>query len=81
VGQFFPAFTNATVLVSVDGTTPSQIRPKRPITVRDVMRSTTGYGDGDQVSVREFYEREGLCHWGMAPAAEWWTGHFGGPRP
>ena len=63
VARFIPAFTNATVLETVDGK-PRQVPPKRPITVRDVLRHTTGYSYGDEASVREFYEREGLRYWG-----------------
>lgn len=63
VARFIPAFTNATVLETIDGKT-CQVPPKRPITVRDVLRHTTGYGYGDETAVREFYEREGLRYWG-----------------
>jgi CubicO group peptidase (beta-lactamase class C family)/outer membrane protein assembly factor BamB len=63
VARFIPAFTNATVLVTVDGKA-RQVPPKRPITVRDVFRHTTGYSYGDEASVREFYERVGLRYWG-----------------
>lgn len=63
VAQFIAAFTNATVLVTVDGT-PRQGPPKRPITIRDVLRHTTGYSYGEEASVREFYQREGLRYWG-----------------
>ena len=63
VARFIPAFTNATVLETVDGK-PRQVPPKRPITVRDVLRHTTGCSYGDEPSVRAFYEREGLRYWG-----------------
>lgn len=61
--KFIPAFTNATVLETVDGK-PREVPPKRPITVRDVFRHTTGYSYGDEISVRERYEREGLRYGG-----------------
>lgn len=63
VVRFIPAFTNATVLETVDGK-PRRVPPKRPITVRDVLRHTTGYSYGDEASVRALYEREGLRYWG-----------------
>jgi CubicO group peptidase (beta-lactamase class C family) len=63
VCRFLPAFSNATVLATGDG--PSrQAQPRRPITVRDVLRHTTGYSYGDESAVREFYEREGLRYGG-----------------
>lgn len=63
VARFIPAFTNATVLETVNGQS-RHVPPRRPITVRDVLRHTTGYSYGDEASVREYYEREGLRYWG-----------------
>ncbi len=63
VARFIPAFTNATVLEQVDAES-RQVPPRRPITVRDVLRHTTGYSCGDEAVVKAFYEREGLRYWG-----------------
>jgi CubicO group peptidase (beta-lactamase class C family) len=63
VARFIPVFTNATVLEIADGKS-RRVPPKRPITVRDVLRHTTGYSYGDEAAVKEFYERERLRYWG-----------------
>jgi CubicO group peptidase (beta-lactamase class C family) len=63
VAKFIPAFTNATVLEK-SGDTIRRVPPKRPITVRDVFTHTTGYSYGDEMEVREFYQREGLRYRG-----------------
>ncbi|MCU0960792.1 MAG: serine hydrolase [Pirellulaceae bacterium] len=63
VARYIPAFANATVLETDDGT-PRQVSPHRPVTVRDVLRHTTGYSYGDEPTVREFYERAGLRYRG-----------------
>ena len=63
VALYIPAFTNATVLQKV-ADKMERVAPKRPITIRDVLRHTTGYSYGDEAAVREFYEREGMRYWG-----------------
>lgn len=63
VTRYIPAFTNATVIEKV-GNETLRVAPKRPITIRDVFRHTTGYSYGDEAVVREFYEREGMRYWG-----------------
>lgn len=63
VTRFLPAFRSAIVLEMAEGAS-HQVRPHRPITVRDVLRHTTGYSYGDESVVRAFYEREGLRYWG-----------------
>ena len=63
VARFIPAFSNATVLAKA-GDQFERGAPKRPISIRDVLRHTAGYSYGDEKSVREFYEREGMRYWG-----------------
>ncbi len=64
VARFIPAFATATVIEKVGGET-RRVAPKRPFTIRDVLRHTTGYSYGDEAAVREFYEREGMRYWGQ----------------
>ncbi len=52
VSRFIPAFTNATVIEKV-GDETRRVAPKRPITIRDVLRHTTGYSYGDEAAVRD----------------------------
>ena len=63
VALYLPAFSNATVLQKT-GDKLERVAPKRLITIRDVLRHTTGYSYGDEAAVREFYEREGMRYWG-----------------
>ena len=63
VALHIPAFSNATVLQKV-GDQWERVAPKRPVSIRDVLRHTTGYSYGDEAAVREFYEREGMRYWG-----------------
>lgn len=63
VFRYIPAFTNATVIEKV-GDEIRRVAPKRPLTIRDVLRHTTGYSYGDEAAVREFYVREGMRYWG-----------------
>ena len=63
VARFIPAFARTTVLVK-DGDTDKIIPADRQITVRDVLRHTTGYSYGDEPEVRPYYEREGLRYHG-----------------
>ena len=63
VALYIPAFSNATVLQKT-GDMLERVAPKRPITIRDVLRHTTGYSYGDEAIVREFYDREGMRYWG-----------------
>jgi CubicO group peptidase (beta-lactamase class C family)/dienelactone hydrolase len=47
------------------------VKPKRPITVRDVFCHTTGYSYGSEPEVKKYYGKEGLTSWGpsgMYPA-------------
>ena len=60
VSKFIPAFAETTVLEG-DGDSQKTVPAKRPITVRDVFRHTTGYSYGDgKPGVRKYYEREGI---------------------
>jgi len=62
VSKFIPAFAETTVLEG-DGDSQKTVPAKRPITVRDVFRHTTGYSYGDgKPGVRKFYEREGMLY-------------------
>lgn len=63
VALYIPAFSNGVVLQKVAGKA-ELVAPKRPISIRDVLRHTTGYSYGDEATVREFYEREGMRYWG-----------------
>jgi CubicO group peptidase (beta-lactamase class C family) len=65
VARFIPAFSNATV-IQKDGDTIQRVAPKRQVSIRDVLRHTTGYSYGDETAVREFYKHEGLRYWGPA---------------
>ncbi len=63
VARYIPAFDKTTVL-ETNGDQVKPVPPKRPITVRDVLRHTTGFSYGDEPQVREYYEREGMRYWG-----------------
>lgn len=63
VALHIPAFSNTTVLQKSAGKF-ERVAPKRPMTIRDVLRHTTGYSYGDEAEVHEFYEREGMRYWG-----------------
>jgi CubicO group peptidase (beta-lactamase class C family) len=65
VALYIPAFSNATVLQKV-GDKAERVVPKRPMSIRDVLRHGTGYSYGDEERAREFYEREGMRYWGPA---------------
>ncbi|MCR9295251.1 MAG: serine hydrolase [bacterium] len=56
IAKFIPAFSQSTVW---DSAAKKGIAPKRPITVRDVFRHTTGYaygGNGDEELERRYHE-------------------------
>jgi CubicO group peptidase (beta-lactamase class C family) len=61
IAQFIPAFKQATVLQR-DGEQWKAVPPKRPITVRDAFRHTTGYGygGGGNPAFESHYKREQL---------------------
>jgi CubicO group peptidase (beta-lactamase class C family) len=62
VSKFIPAFAETTVLEG-DGDSQQTVPAKRPITIRDVFRHTTGYSYGDgKPGVRKYYEREGMLY-------------------
>jgi CubicO group peptidase (beta-lactamase class C family) len=62
VSKYIPAFAKTTVLEG-DGDSQKIVPAKRPITVRDVFRHTTGYSYGDgKPGVRKYYEREGMLY-------------------
>ncbi len=63
VARYIPAFTNATVIEQVGGET-RRVAPKRPLTIRDVLRHTTGYSYGEEPTVRDAYIREGMRYSG-----------------
>jgi len=65
VARFIPAFSNAKVIAQV-GDTAQRVAPRRPISIRDVLRHTTGYSYGEEPSVRDAYQREGLRYRGPA---------------
>ena len=68
VSKFIPAFESASVLEKA-GEQWVSVAPKRPITVRDCFRHTTGYGygGGDNPAFHAHYERERLLY--RSPAA------------
>ncbi|MFP6763989.1 MAG: serine hydrolase domain-containing protein [Planctomycetaceae bacterium] len=67
VSRYIPAFADTTVLEQ-DGDAVRIVPARRPITIRDVFRHTTGYSYGDgKPSPRVYYEREGIRY--RAPAA------------
>ena len=62
VSKFIPAFAETTVLEG-DGDSQKTVPAKRPITIRDVFRHTTGYSYGDgKPGLRKYYEREGMLY-------------------
>lgn len=63
LAHYISSFSNATVLQK-NGGKLERVAPKRAVSIRDVMRHTTGYSYGDEAAVREFYEQEGLRYWG-----------------
>jgi len=62
VAKFIPAFEKTTVLAG-EGDSQKIVPAKRPITIRDVFRHTTGlsYGSGDP-KVKEYYTKEGMLY-------------------
>lgn len=63
VALYIPAFSNATVLQKA-GDKVERVTPKRPVSIHNVLRHRTGYSYGDEPSVREYYEREGMRYGG-----------------
>jgi CubicO group peptidase (beta-lactamase class C family) len=61
VADYIPSFTQATVLAP-DGNPQNTVAPRRPITIRDILRHTTGYSYGRGDRERMHYEREGLVY-------------------
>ncbi len=59
VSRFIPAFAETTVLEG-EGDSQKIVPAKRPITVRDVFRHTTGFSYGDGPGIDQYYERKGL---------------------
>lgn len=61
ISKYIPEFAVATVL---DGPAGKQVpvKPKRPLTVRDCFRHTTGYSYGDDFRVTAFHIREKLTY-------------------
>jgi CubicO group peptidase (beta-lactamase class C family) len=72
VSKFIPAFAETTVLEGEEDS-PKIVPAKRPITVRDVFRHTTGYSYGaGNPAVQKYYEREDMRYRppsGMLPPA------------
>ena len=67
VSRYIPAFADTTVLEQVEDAVRI-VSARRPITVRDVFRHTTGYSYGDgKPNPRAYYEREGMRY--RPPAA------------
>lgn len=67
VGKFIPAFKSVRVFANGKGATNLTV-PKRPITIRDVFRHTTGYSYGSGKSL-EAHKREGIRYRG--PGGMW----------
>jgi CubicO group peptidase (beta-lactamase class C family) len=65
IAMYIPAFTHTTVLQKT-GETIQCVSPKSAISIRDVLRHTTGYSYGDEAAVKDYYEREGMRYWGPA---------------
>jgi CubicO group peptidase (beta-lactamase class C family) len=59
VAKYIPAFKDAKVLQG-PGKEAKLVKPKRPITVRDVFCHATGYSYGIEEEVTKYYEKEGL---------------------
>ena len=60
ISKYIPAFAKTTVLEQ-DGDEVKIVPAQRQLTIRDVMRHTTGYSYGDgNPNPRKYYEREGL---------------------
>ncbi|MEW4528346.1 serine hydrolase domain-containing protein [Maioricimonas sp. JC845] len=58
VSRYIPAFADAKV-IDTSGDEVRLVSPRRPITVRDVMRHSTGYNyGGEKAKAAEYYERE-----------------------
>jgi CubicO group peptidase (beta-lactamase class C family) len=67
VSKFIPSFKNVNVFAGGRGAT-NLVNPKRPLSVRDVFRHTTGYSYGGGKSLPA-HKREGLRYHG--PGAMW----------
>jgi len=59
ISKYIPEFAAATVLLGPAGI-HKPVKPKRPLTVRDCFRHTTGYSYGDDFRVTAFHVRENL---------------------
>jgi CubicO group peptidase (beta-lactamase class C family) len=59
ISKYIPEFAAATVLLGPAGI-QKPVKPKRPLTVRDCFRHTTGYSYGDDFRVTAFHIRENL---------------------
>ena len=59
ISKYIPEFAAATVLLGPAGI-QKPVKPKRPLTVRDCVRHTTGYCYGDDFRVTAFHIRENL---------------------
>lgn len=65
VSKFIPSFARSTVMEK-DGDTYKVVPPRRPISVRDVFRHTTGYayGGGQVPGLQEKYMEYSMNYWG-----------------
>lgn len=65
VSKFIPSFANSTVMER-DGDSYKVVPPRRPISVRDVFRHTTGYayGGGQIPGLEEKYREHGMKYYG-----------------
>ena len=63
VAKYIPAFAKSTVFER-DGEPHRVVSPKRPITIRDVMRHTTGYGydGGGNKVLNQAYTKSGMVY-------------------
>ena len=69
ISKYIPEFAAASV-IGDPASKQMPVKPKRPLTVRDCFRHTTGYSYGEDFRVREFHIREKLAYrppFGMYP--------------
>jgi CubicO group peptidase (beta-lactamase class C family) len=69
VGRYLPEFTETTVAVPRDGGGYDVVPAVRPITIRDLLTHTSGFGYGDGIA-RDAWQEAGLQGWYFADRAE-----------
>ena len=70
VSTLIPSFTTTTVAVANDRGSVTQVPPRRPITIRDLLTHTAGISYGTDPAVSALYREKGL---GPAAGAGWYT--------